>query len=69
MRPRTPVLLFLCALLASCALACTTRAEVPAIRLSKLYDQPFLSVVVVEQSGLIGKHAKARRWGSARSIG
>jgi ABC-type nitrate/sulfonate/bicarbonate transport system substrate-binding protein len=66
MRPRTPVLLCLCALLACCALACATPAQAPAIRISKLSGQPFLSVVVVEQNRPIEKHAKALGLGDVK---
>jgi len=66
MRPRTPVSLSLCTVLVCCALACPARAEVSAIRISKLYGLPFLSLVVVEQKRLIEKHAKALGLGEVK---
>jgi NitT/TauT family transport system substrate-binding protein len=56
----------LCTVLACTALAHPACAEVSAIRISKLYGLPFLSVVVVEQNRLIEKHAKALGLGDVK---
>jgi NitT/TauT family transport system substrate-binding protein len=58
--------LILCAVLACCTPAYPARGEVSAIRISKLYGLPFLSVVVVEENRLIEKHAKALGLGDVK---
>ena len=54
------------ALVLACGLAPSARAEVSEIRISKQYGLPYLSVVVMEQSRLIEKHAKAMGLGDVK---
>jgi NitT/TauT family transport system substrate-binding protein len=54
------------ALVLASGLAPSVRAEVSEIRISKQYGLPYLSVVVMEQSQLIEKHAKAMGLGDVK---